>query len=68
MHKQEKVLLEALSCMWEQYCPPPCGHAFMSTGEEVEQILLEYGVLMPDGHVDFNKVESFAVTTETEPA
>jgi hypothetical protein len=40
--------LSALSAMWQQYCPPPWTHMFMSAGEQAEEVLNQYGLLRAD--------------------
>lgn len=59
-------VIEALCDMWDQYCPPPYGHMFMSAGENAEQVLSHYGLLKNDkgggGEVDWDKVEQLRKT------
>lgn len=45
--EQEKLkeLYEALGKMWEQYCPEPLTHLFMSAGENAEEMLDKYRYL-----------------------
>ncbi|MBC6989526.1 MULTISPECIES: hypothetical protein [Hymenobacter] len=38
----------ALASMWNQYCPPPRTHQSMSAGEEAEEVLTEWRLLLPD--------------------
>jgi hypothetical protein len=52
-----KEALDALMSMWNQYCPPPMGHACMSAGEDAEEVLEKYGLLKPDGNPDWNALE-----------
>lgn len=40
--------LDALAGMWNQYCPPPSTHMFMSAGEEAEDVLVYWGLLRPN--------------------
>lgn len=44
--------LSALSCMWNQYCPPfkdgTPGHMHMSAGEEAEEVLLYHNLIKED--------------------
>jgi hypothetical protein len=55
--------LEALCKMYNQYCPPPTGHLFMSAGEEADDVLYKYGLTKGDsgygGVVDWNKLEEY---------
>jgi hypothetical protein len=48
--------LRALMSMWEQYCPPPSGHAFMGAGEEAEEVLEDHELLKKDGWPDYEHV------------
>jgi hypothetical protein len=44
-----KELFEALSAlcsMWDQYCQPPLGHMCMCAGEETEEVLDKYDLLI----------------------
>jgi len=54
----KKQILSALASMWNQYCPPPWTHNFMSAGEEAEEVLEAYGLLLKDKTVDWKKLES----------
>jgi len=40
--------LSALSSMWNQYCPPPRTHMCMSAGEEAEDVLRKWRLLLED--------------------
>lgn len=40
--------LAVLVDMWNQYCPPPRTHLNMMAGEDTEEILKEWGLLLPD--------------------
>lgn len=40
--------LAALSSMWNQYCPPPWTHQFMSAGEDAEAILRKWALIRAD--------------------
>jgi len=40
--------LSALSSMWNQYCPPPRTHMFMSAGEEAEEVLQKWQLIRVD--------------------
>ena len=40
--------LSALSSMWNQYCPPPWTHEFMSAGEEAEEVLQKWQLMRAD--------------------
>ncbi|MBH8559724.1 hypothetical protein [Hymenobacter negativus] len=40
--------LSALSSMWNQYCPPPWTHMFMSAGEEAEEVLQKWQLMRAD--------------------
>jgi hypothetical protein len=61
-----KELFEALSAlcyMWDQYCPPTCGHMCMSAGEETEEVLDKYDLLINKdkcpygGEVDWDRLK-----------
>lgn len=53
--------LEALCKMWNQYCPLPNGHVFMSAGENAEDVLCKYRLLKNDngmgGEVDWEQLD-----------
>lgn len=53
--------LEALCGMWGQYCSGPWGHSCMSAGEDCEDVLDKYGLLIHKGgyeaEVDYNRLE-----------
>lgn len=34
--------------MWNQYCPPPRTHMCMNAGEDAEELLKEWDLLLPD--------------------
>ena len=40
--------LSALSSMWNQYCPLPWTHMFMSAGEEAEEVLQKWQLMRTD--------------------
>jgi len=40
--------LHALALMWNQYCPPPYGHQFMSAGECAADVLENEGLMKGD--------------------
>ena len=40
--------LSALSSMWNQYCPPPRTHMCMSAGEEAEEVLQKWHLMLED--------------------
>ena len=40
--------LSALSSMWNQYCPLPWTHMFMSAGEEAEEVLQKWQLMRAD--------------------
>jgi hypothetical protein len=40
--------LGVIAGMWNQYCPPPWTHKFMNAGEDAEEILTEWELLLPD--------------------
>ncbi|MDO7874690.1 hypothetical protein Q5H93_08090 [Hymenobacter sp. ASUV-10] len=40
--------LGALTSMWNQYCPPPWTHMFMSAGEDAEEVLKKWQLMRPD--------------------
>ena len=49
--EREQQLYHALGVvagMWNQYCPPPFTHEFMNAGEDAEEILKEWDLLLPD--------------------
>lgn len=46
MTKELLEVLEALCGMWEQYCGGEWGHEFMSAGEEAEEVLEKYDLLI----------------------
>lgn len=50
----KKEILYALASMWEQYCPPPYGHSFMSAGENAEEVLEDCGLLKKDGYINWD--------------
>lgn len=43
----QSELYEALQMMWEQYCPPPHTHQYMTAGENCEEVLGRYWYLRP---------------------
>ena len=49
--------LEALCSMWEQYCPPPWTHMFMSAGESAEEVLEHHGLLSATGSINWERLE-----------
>jgi hypothetical protein len=40
--------LGVLAGMWNQYCPPPWTHEFMNAGEDAEEVLQAWDLLLPD--------------------
>ncbi|MFD2721004.1 hypothetical protein ACFST9_19955 [Hymenobacter monticola] len=49
--EREKQLYHALGVvvgMWNQYCPPPRTHMCMNAGEDAEELLKEWELLLPD--------------------
>lgn len=62
LEREKLEMLEALCDMWEQYCPPPYTHAFMSAGEGTEVVLDKYGLLKKDRTVDWEKLKSLSTT------
>jgi hypothetical protein len=40
--------LGVLAGMWNQYCPPPWTHEFMNAGEDAEEVLQAWELLLPD--------------------
>ena len=46
MNKKLIEALEALCLMWEQYCGDQWGHMCMSAGENAEDVLSQYGLLI----------------------
>ena len=46
MNKDLFQALEALCMMWEQYCGGKWGHECMSAGEEAEEVLDKWGLLI----------------------
>jgi hypothetical protein len=49
--ERETQLYHALGVvagMWNQYCPPPRTHMCMNAGEDAEEILKEWDLLLPD--------------------
>lgn len=49
MNREIFDALEALCMMWEQYCDSDWGHEFMSAGEQTEEVLDKYKLLIPIG-------------------
>ncbi|SMB79698.1 hypothetical protein SAMN00120144_3978 [Hymenobacter roseosalivarius DSM 11622] len=48
---REAQLYQALGViagMWNQYCPPPFTHQCMNAGEDAEEVLKAWELLMPD--------------------
>jgi len=43
--EEKKELYEALELMWEQYCPEPFTHKYMTAGENCEYVLDKYKTL-----------------------
>ena len=41
-----KELYEALEMMYEQYCPEPYGHMFMTAGKNADEMLDKYSDLI----------------------
>lgn len=41
-------ILYALCLMWNQYCPPPHTHYYMTAGEQTQAVLQQYGLLNGD--------------------
>ena len=41
-------VLSALSSIWNQYCPLPWTHQFMSAGEEAEEVLQKWQLMRAD--------------------
>jgi hypothetical protein len=41
-------VLGVLAGMWNQYCPPPWTHEFMNAGEDAEEVLQAWELLLPD--------------------
>jgi hypothetical protein len=51
LQERNKDLLQALSAlssMWNQYCPSPRTHMCMSAGEEAEEILRKWRLMLED--------------------
>ncbi|TDN38081.1 hypothetical protein E4631_25015 [Hymenobacter sp. UV11] len=49
--ERESQLYHALGVlvgMWNQYCPPPRTHMCMNAGEDAEEILKKWDLLLPD--------------------
>lgn len=40
--------LGVIAGMWNQYCPPPWTHLNMNAGEDAEEVLKEWELLLPD--------------------
>jgi hypothetical protein len=40
--------LGVLAGMWNQYCPSPWTHEFMNAGEDAEEVLQAWDLLLPD--------------------
>lgn len=63
MTKELLEVLEALCGMWEQYCGDEWGHSCMSAGEECEEVLDKYGLLIPiqgyENKVNYEKLEYY---------
>lgn len=55
--------LEALCMMWDQYCDGEWGHMCMTAGENAEEVLDSYGLLIHTGgyaaHVDEAKLDFY---------
>lgn len=51
--RERREILEALAFMWEQYCPPPFTHKYMTAGEATEVILQRYGILKANASIDW---------------
>lgn len=51
LFEREAQLYHALGVlvgMWNQYCPPPRTHMCMNAGEDAEEVLKEWDLLLPD--------------------
>ena len=63
MTREVYDLLSALCSMWSQYCDGDWGHMCMSAGEETEEVLDRYNLLIHkkgyEADVDWNKLSEF---------
>ena len=68
MTKQLFEALEALAMMWNQYCDGESGHLCMSAGEQAEEVLSKYNLLINThaygGDIDWDKLDEYRSQVE----